>query len=143
MQRVFTLIGHLVMKLLATRLRTLLQLTAFMMALLALIPLFTFPDLFSLSPSPLTCPVSSVNTIYNMYVQNVHVTWIDNICISRANCVYLRNIGSVYTFETKVISQKLPESYNLEQLEMIKPSKPNKLIVAGAASSLLAVVALQ
>ena len=143
MQRVFTLIGHLVMKLLATRLRTLLQLTAFMMALLALIPLFTFPDLFSLSPSPLTCPVSSVNTIYNMYVQNVHVTWIDNICISRANCVYLRNIGIVYTFETKVISQKLPESYNLEQLEMIKPSKPNKLIVAGAASSLLAVVALQ
>ena len=68
MQRVFTLIGHLVMKLLATRLRTLLQLTAFMMALLALIPLFTFPDLFSLSPSPLTCPVSSVNTIYNMYI---------------------------------------------------------------------------
>ena len=55
----------------------------------------------------------------------------------------IRNIGIVYTFETKVISQKLPESYNLEQLEMIKPSKPNKLIVGGAASSLLAVVALQ
>ena len=81
--------------------------------------------------------------MHKMKCTYIHVTWIDNICISRANCVYLRNIGIVYTFETKVISQKLPESYNLEQLEMIKPSKPNKLIVAGAASSLLAVVALQ
>ena len=81
MQRVFTLIGHLVMKLLATRLRTLLQLTAFMMVRLALI--FTFPDLFSLSPAPLTRPVQYLSKTY------LDIIWIDTIRIIRANCVYV------------------------------------------------------
>ena len=110
-----------------------------MMALLARTPFFTFPDYSAWAPRPSHALYYIV--LIPIYLTYVDITWIDNICISRAN--YLRNIGIVYTFETKVISQKLPESYNLEQLEMIKPSKPNKLIVGGAASSLLAVVALQ
>ena len=50
---------------------------------------------------------------------------------------------ALFTLLKQKLFHKSCQSYNLEQLEMIKPSKPNKLIVGGAASSLLAVVALQ